>query len=58
MAENAVLNANYLLAKVKHILPVPHGDRSNVVIEPFLTDQWYVNAHELAKPAIKAVREG
>jgi valyl-tRNA synthetase len=37
---------------------VPHGDRSNVVIEPFLTDQWYVNAAELAKPAIAAVREG
>ena len=37
---------------------VPHGDRSNVVIEPFLTDQWYVNATELAKPAIAAVREG
>lgn len=37
---------------------VPHGDRSNVVIEPFLTDQWYVNAHELAKPAIAAVRDG
>ena len=37
---------------------VPHGDRSNVVIEPFLTDQWYVNAKELAKPAIAAVREG
>src|SRR4029079_13413245 len=37
---------------------VPHGDRSNAVIEPYLTDQWYVNAHELAKPAIAAVREG
>jgi valyl-tRNA synthetase len=37
---------------------VPHGDRSNVVIEPYLTEQWYVNAHELAKPAITAVREG
>jgi valyl-tRNA synthetase len=37
---------------------VPHGDRSNVVIEPYLTEQWYVNAHELAKPAIAAVREG
>jgi valyl-tRNA synthetase len=37
---------------------VPHGDRSNVVIEPFLTDQWYVNAKELAKPAMAAVREG
>ncbi|HXZ22518.1 MAG TPA: valine--tRNA ligase [Pseudolabrys sp.] len=37
---------------------VPHGDRSNVVIEPYLTDQWYVNAKELAKPAIAAVRTG
>jgi valyl-tRNA synthetase len=37
---------------------VPHGDRSNVVIEPYLTEQWYVNAAELAKPAIAAVREG
>ena len=37
---------------------VPHGDRSNVVIEPFLTDQWYVDAKEMAKPAIAAVREG
>ena len=36
----------------------PFGDRSNVVIEPMLTDQWYVNAEELAKPAIKAVEEG
>src|ERR1700750_3342756 len=41
-----------------HSHAVPHGDRSNVVIEPFLTDQWYVNAHELAKPAIAAVRQG
>jgi valyl-tRNA synthetase len=37
---------------------IPHGDRSNVVIEPFLTNQWYVNAKELAKPAIAAVRSG
>ncbi|HXZ46114.1 MAG TPA: valine--tRNA ligase [Pseudolabrys sp.] len=37
---------------------VPHGDRSNVVIEPFLTDQWYVNAKALAVRAIDAVREG
>ena len=37
---------------------VPHGDRSNVVIEPFLTDQWYVNAKALAVDAIAAVREG
>ena len=37
---------------------VPHGDRSNVAIEPWLTDQWYVNAGELAKPAIAAVESG
>ncbi len=37
---------------------VPHGDRSGVVIEPWLTDQWYVNAEVLAKPAIKAVEDG
>jgi valyl-tRNA synthetase len=37
---------------------VPHGDRSAAVIEPFLTDQWYVDAKELARPAIAAVRDG
>ena len=37
---------------------VPHGDRSNVVIEPFLTDQWYVDAKTMAQPAIAAVRTG
>jgi valyl-tRNA synthetase len=48
-----------LVEKIEpHTNVVPHGDRSNVVIEPFLTDQWYVNARELAKPAIAAVREG
>ncbi|MDB5599561.1 MAG: Valyl-tRNA synthetase [Xanthobacteraceae bacterium] len=37
---------------------VPHGDRSGVVIEPFLTDQWYVNAKALAVQALEAVRDG
>ncbi len=41
---------------IKHT--VPYGDRSGVVIEPFLTDQWYVDAHTLAQPAIEAVRTG
>ncbi|MGY8680069.1 valine--tRNA ligase [Bradyrhizobium sp. UFLA05-153] len=41
-----------------HTHMVPHGDRSGVVIEPFLTDQWYVDAKTLAKPAIAAVRNG
>jgi valyl-tRNA synthetase len=37
---------------------VPHGDRSGVIIEPYLTDQWYVDARTLAQPAIAAVRSG
>ncbi|WP_243368246.1 valine--tRNA ligase [Microvirga solisilvae] len=37
---------------------VPHGDRSNVVIEPYLTDQWYVNVKPLADRALAAVRNG
>ncbi|MBN9318657.1 MAG: valine--tRNA ligase [Caulobacterales bacterium 68-7] len=36
----------------------PYGDRSGVIIEPFLTDQWYVDAKTLAQPAIKAVEQG
>ncbi|MBX3596167.1 MAG: valine--tRNA ligase [Rhizobiaceae bacterium] len=45
------------LAKIEpHRHMVPHGDRGGVPIEPFLTDQWYVNAAELAKPAIQSVR--
>jgi len=37
---------------------VPHGDRSGVVVEPYLTDQWFVDAETLAQPAIRAVEEG
>ncbi len=37
---------------------VPHGDRSNVVIEPYLTDQWYVNVKPLAERGLAAVRSG
>ena len=44
------------IEKTKHV--VPHGDRSGVVIEPWLTDQWYVDAKTLAQPAIKAVEQG
>jgi valyl-tRNA synthetase len=54
-----MMEAGGYLAKVEpHRHVVPHGDRSGVPIEPFLTDQWYVNAAELAKPAIASVREG
>ena len=44
------------IEKTRHT--VPHGDRSGVVVEPYLTDQWYVAADVLAKPAIKAVEDG
>lgn len=44
------------IEKTRHV--VPHGDRSGVVIEPYLTDQWYVDAATLAKPALKAVENG
>ena len=48
-----------LLGEVKpHKLMVPRGDRSGSVIEPYLTDQWYVAVQELAKPAIDAVKNG
>lgn len=48
-----------LLEKVEdHTLMVPRGDRSHTVVEPFMTDQWYVKAAPLAEPAIKAVEDG
>ena len=53
------LEAQGLIEKIEpHIHTVPHGDRSNAVIEPRLTDQWYVDAAALAKPAMEAVRRG
>ncbi len=55
----ADMDALGLLARVdEHTLRVPRGDRSGVVIEPYLTDQWYVDAREMAKPAIAAVESG
>ncbi len=48
-----------LLEKIEpHTHMVPHGDRSGAVIEPWLTEQWYVDAKALAQPALAAVREG
>jgi valyl-tRNA synthetase len=53
------LEGQGLIEKVEpHLHTVPHGDRSNVVLEPFLTDQWYVDAKRLAQPAMEAVRHG
>ena len=55
----ADLEAQGLLEKIEpHKLKVPRGDRTNAVIEPLLTDQWYVKAGPLAAPAIKAVEDG
>ncbi|MBX7200303.1 MAG: valine--tRNA ligase [Rhodospirillaceae bacterium] len=48
-----------LLEKIEtNVMQVPYGDRSGVVIEPWLTDQWYADAATLAKPCIEAVETG
>ena len=55
----AMLEEQGLLEKVEdRVIQTPYGDRSGVVIEPWLTDQWYVDAKTLAGPAIEAVRNG
>jgi valyl-tRNA synthetase len=55
----ADMEAAGLLEKIEEIQhTVPHGDRSGVEIEPWLTDQWYCDAVTLAKPAIEAVETG
>ncbi|MGF7147460.1 valyl-tRNA synthetase [Sphingomonas zeicaulis] len=55
----ALIEAEGLLEKVEdRTIQTPYGDRSNVVIEPWLTDQWYVDAKTLAGPALDAVRNG
>ena len=55
----AAIEAAGLLDKIEdRVIQTPYGDRSGQVIEPWLTDQWYVDAETLAKPAIEAVRSG
>ena len=55
----ADLDAQGALVKIEpHKLKVPRGDRTGAVIEPYLTDQWYVAVESLAKPAIEAVESG
>ena len=55
----ADLDAAGQLAKIDdHRHTVPYGDRSGAVVEPWLTDQWYVDAKVLAQPAIAAVEDG
>ncbi|NCF72699.1 MAG: valine--tRNA ligase [Gammaproteobacteria bacterium] len=48
-----------LLEKIEdYVVKIPRGDRSNAVVEPYMTDQWYVKIEPLAKPAIEAVESG
>jgi valyl-tRNA synthetase len=55
----ADLEALGLVDKIEpHVHMVPHGDRSGVVIEPYLSDQWYVDAKTMARPALTAVQNG
>jgi len=55
----ADLEGQGFLEKIEaHTLPVPRGDRSGAVLEPWLTDQWYVRIEPLAQPAIRAVEDG
>jgi valyl-tRNA synthetase len=54
-----LLEAEGALVRVDdRVIPTPYGDRSGVVIEPWLTDQWYVDAAKLALPALQAVKKG
>jgi valyl-tRNA synthetase len=54
-----LMEARGLVDKIEpNVHTVPHGDRSGAVIEPYLTDQWYVDAKTLAKQALAAVRDG
>lgn len=48
----------YLEKIEDHVHQVPYAERSGVVVEPYLTDQWYVDAKELGKPALEAVENG
>ncbi len=55
----AEIEAAGLLERIDdHLHMVPHGDRSGVAVEPWLTDQWYVDAKTLAQPCIEAVEQG
>ena len=55
----ADLQALALIEAIKpHTLVIPRGDRTGAVIEPYLTDQWFVRAEPLARPAIEAVEDG
>src|SRR5436190_2102474 len=55
----ALLESEGALVRVEdRVIPTPYGDRSGVVIEPWLTDQWYVDAAKLVGPVLEATRKG
>src|SRR5204863_8572733 len=55
----ALLESEGALVRVEdRVIPTPYGDRSGVVIEPWLTDQWYVDAGKLVGPVLEATRKG
>ena len=53
---NDLKTANFVLKESEYESTLPYGDRSDQILEPLLTDQWYVDAKTLAKPAIEAVK--
>ncbi len=53
-----LIDKNQVLKKEIIVNVVPHGDRSGTIIEPWIMDQWYINAKAMAKPAIEAVESG
>ncbi len=62
VAREKILNElkaeNRLVKQIDHQLKVPRGERTGSIIEPFLTEQWFVRVDSLAKPAIDAVKKG
>lgn len=54
----ALEKGGFLVKKEAHKLKIPRGEKSNVIIEPLLTEQWYVKTKPLAQPAIEAVKQG
>jgi len=55
---DALTQAELLVKAVPHTLKVPRGEKSHEIIEPLLTEQWYVKTKPLAEPAIRAVKQG
>ena len=53
-----LVELNLLIKEEKQFMVVPYGDRSGVIIEPWLTDQWFCDAKKLSADPIKAVKNG